>query len=258
MTHGSRPNKKTWSIIAEFQGWNAVAPFADYLLNYLFARDNTPKKIVEVSLNLPDYDYENLLWFWIVIWMNYAHICIEACLLRSIVLNIYFPKLSFQFLRFIILREKWWRHQIETFSALLPLCAGNSPVTGEIPSQRPVTLSCDVFFDLHLNKVLSKQSRGWWFETPWRSLWRHCNASDLSNQEYSPMQNAVLYYKRMIKNALVIGSWLSIDKNLMASIGSKTIIDFYWHFKFDQKTLHISRNLCCRGKSNTVSSWGQF
>ena len=60
-----------------------------------------------------------------------------------------------------------------TFSALLALCAGNSPVTGGFPSQRPVTRSFDVFFDLRLNKRLSKQSRCWWFETPLCSLWRH-------------------------------------------------------------------------------------
>ena len=46
--------------------------------------------------------------------------------------------------------------------ALLALCAGNSPVTGEFPSQRPVTQSFDVFFDLRLNKRLSKQSRYRW------------------------------------------------------------------------------------------------
>ena len=63
---------------------------------------------------------------------------------------------------------------METFSALLPLCAGNSPVTGEFPSQRPVTRSFGVFIDLCLNKRLSKQSWGWWFETPC-SLWRHWN-----------------------------------------------------------------------------------
>ena len=61
----------------------------------------------------------------------------------------------------------------ETFSALLALCAGNSPVTGEFPSQRTVTQSFDVFYAL--NKRLSKQSWGWWFETPSPSLWRHCN-----------------------------------------------------------------------------------
>ena len=49
------------------------------------------------------------------------------------------------------------------------------PLCGEFPSQRPVTRSFDVFFDLCLNKRLSKQSGGWWFETPSRSLWCHCN-----------------------------------------------------------------------------------
>ena len=71
--------------------------------------------------------------------------------------------------------RSWWRHQMETVSALLALCAGNSPVTGEFPSQRPVKRSFDVFFHLSLNKRLSKQSRRWWFETIWRSLWRHSN-----------------------------------------------------------------------------------
>ena len=73
------------------------------------------------------------------------------------------------------LNESWWRHQMEIFSALLAICAGNSPVTGEFPSQRPVTRSFDVVFDLCLNKRLSKQSWGWWFETPTCPLWRHCN-----------------------------------------------------------------------------------
>ena len=40
---------------------------------------------------------------------------------------------------------KWWRHQMETFSALLAICEGNSPVTGEFPAQRPVTRSVDIF-----------------------------------------------------------------------------------------------------------------
>ena len=47
---------------------------------------------------------------------------------------------------------------METFSVLLVLCVGNSPVTGELPAQRPVTQSFDVFFDLRLNTRLSKQS----------------------------------------------------------------------------------------------------
>ena len=54
------------------------------------------------------------------------------------------------------------------------LC-GNSPVPGEFPTQRPVTLSFDVFFDLRLNKRLSKQTWGWWLETLPCPLWRHRN-----------------------------------------------------------------------------------
>ena len=45
----------------------------------------------------------------------------------------------------------------------------------ECPTQRPVTRSFDVFFDLRLNKRLSKQPWGWWFETLSWSLWRHRN-----------------------------------------------------------------------------------
>ena len=73
--------------------------------------------------------------------------------------------------------DTWWRHQMDTFSALLAICAGNSPVHGEFPTQRPVTRSFDGFFDLRLNKRLSKQSWGWWFETLSRPLWRHSNVT---------------------------------------------------------------------------------
>ena len=69
----------------------------------------------------------------------------------------------------------WWRHQMEAFCALLALCAGNSPVTGEFPTQRPVTQSFDVFFDLRLNKWLSKQPRRRRVETPSRLLLHHSN-----------------------------------------------------------------------------------
>ena len=68
-----------------------------------------------------------------------------------------------------------WCHQMETFSVLLALCARNSPVTSEFPTQRPVAWSLDVFFDLCLNKGLTKQLWGWWSETQSRSLWHHCN-----------------------------------------------------------------------------------
>ena len=78
--------------------------------------------------------------------------------------------------------QLWWRYQMETFSSLLALCEGNPLVTGGFPSQRPVTQSFAVFFDAHLNKWLSKQSRDWWFEMPWCSLWCHCNVHFLLAQ----------------------------------------------------------------------------
>ena len=93
----------------------------------------------------------------------------QKCFLRHI------PKFV-QIRSFYISGCRWWRHQIDTFSALLYLCAGNSLVTGEFAAQRPVTRRFDVFYDRRLNKRLSKQSwGGWGFETPLHSLWRHSN-----------------------------------------------------------------------------------
>ena len=60
---------------------------------------------------------------------------------------------------------------METFSALLAICAGNSPVTGEFPTQRPVTRSFYAFFDLCVDKR---------FETPSSSSWRHCTGIKMS------------------------------------------------------------------------------
>ena len=64
-------------------------------------------------------------------------------------------------------------------SVLLDICAGNSPVPGEFLAQRPVTRTFDVFFDLHLNRRLSKQSWGWGYEMLSCLLWRHCNVNSI-------------------------------------------------------------------------------
>ena len=75
-----------------------------------------------------------------------------------------------------------WKYMMTSskgnFSALLAICAGNSPLPGEFPALRPVTRSFDVFFDLRLNKRLSKRSWGWWFQTQSRPLWRHRNETE--------------------------------------------------------------------------------
>ena len=73
----------------------------------------------------------------------------------------------------------WWPSMMTSsngniFRVTGPLC-GEFTGPGEFPTQRPVTRSFDVFFDLRLNTRLSKQPWGWWFETPSWSLWRQCN-----------------------------------------------------------------------------------
>ena len=69
---------------------------------------------------------------------------------------------------------------METFSALLAICAGNSPVPGEFPTQRPVTRSFDVYFELRPNKRLSKQSR---------PLWRHRTVPTYSSRIHHRYQS---------------------------------------------------------------------
>ena len=59
------------------------------------------------------------------------------------------------------------------FRVIGPLC-GEFTGPSEFPTKRPVTRSFDVFFDLSLNKRLSKQWWGWWFETQSCPLWRQC------------------------------------------------------------------------------------
>ena len=131
--------------------WSSMRPFASDLCTALWSRWSSrcvhSLRLVLVRLNLLSLELTN----WITRGLFYLH-CLTG--IRSWI---------------------WWRHQMETFSTLLALCAGNSPVTGEFPAQRPVTRSCDVLFDLRLNKPLSKQWWGWWFETPSRPLWRQCN-----------------------------------------------------------------------------------
>ena len=81
----------------------------------------------------------------------------------------------------------WWCHQMETFSMLLALCEGNPLVTSGFPSQRTVTWSF-VFFDLCLNKRLSKQSRCQRFETLSCSLWC-CDCNATGHHECSQAQS---------------------------------------------------------------------
>ena len=82
-------------------------------------------------------------------------------------------------------RTPRWRHQMETFSALLAFCLGNSPV-----------------------KPLSKQSWGWWFETPSCSLWRHCNSWSCELRSWIPMIDKRTGTENGVKWVLDFSQWL--------------------------------------------------
>ena len=83
------------------------------------------------------------------------------------------------------------------------LCEGNPPFSGGFPSQRPVTQSFGVFFDLRLNKRLSKQLRRWWFEMQLHSLWRYCNGKKMTPWLYMDNNSLTLLIAK-----LDIYSWI--------------------------------------------------
>ena len=130
---------------------------------------------------------------------------------------------------------------METFSALLAICAGNSPVTGEFPAQRPVTWSFDIFFDLRLSKRLSKQWWGWWFETPSRSLWRHRNAAHIQHQLIRATHDQSFVRGRIF---LTKGQWCGA---LMFSlIRTCTICTTNRRFANDLNLSHVTSLKLCR------------
>ena len=96
--------------------------------------------------------------------------------------------------------------------------------TGEFPAQRPGTRSFDVFFDLRRNKQLSKQSRGWWFDTPSLSLWRQCNSlCDPRNsrinkdaQRTSYAENVSIWWRHhaIVKGSMTVGLRTHINQHI--------------------------------------------
>ena len=99
-----------------------------------------------------------------------------------------------------------WKH----FPRCWPFVRGNHR------GQRPVTRSFDVFFDLRLNKPLSNQLWCWWFETPSRSLWRHCNALIQSNlKEGCRVVNSEFLYLRVLQE---ITYWCNENDYLFKNI----------------------------------------
>ena len=131
-----------------------------------------------------------------------------------------------------------------TFSALQAICAGNSLVTGEFPAQRPVTRSFDVFFDLHLNKPLSKQ---WWgyhahydvivILGVYRSSWSQY-FTKTPNLRFHQNQKRFFYYTRNM--ITIFCTWC-----IRNDIGYKITLLQFMFFDFSHHCLLFVQGLFC-------------
>ena len=150
---------------------------------------------------------------------------------------------------------------MEAFSALLALCAGNSSVTGEFPSQRPVARSFDVLFDLRLNKRLSKTPvRRRWFQTPSHSLWRHCNV----NVVFVSISFSPSYLAQLNQTPSPL---LNVGKSLGRPLGKSPSQTKHWDEKRPRLKWQVSWIWCkswtsiCNivlGLSWSVTAWKNF
>ena len=104
---------------------------------------------------------------------------------------------------------------------------------GEFPTQRPVTRSFDVFNDLRLNKRLSKQPWGWWFETPSWSLWRQCNDSAPLTHCHLVMTYGVIDIVNTVSPVSPGITWINTNllsiRTLRANLNFKQNTDIFNH-----------------------------
>ena len=104
---------------------------------------------------------------------------------------------------------------------------------GEFPTQRPVTRNFGVSFDLRLNKRLSKQPWGWWFETPSWSLWRQCNDS---NRLWC---NICVFSRGIPVMQWCVNKWVVFDI-VLCEIYSRCLISCLWIQMFNRTDSHDS------------------
>ena len=136
------------------------------------------------------------------------------------------------------------------FRVTSPLC-GEFTGPGEFPTQRPVTRSFDGVFDLPLNKRLSKQPGGWWFETLSWSLWRQCNEDVL-------LKDFVKTWSREIRSlnypiAFKFGRRIS-------NSDVETLVKFHSNWEILARSpVHLIRceNVLREARAGLAASWGQ-
>ena len=174
------------------------------------------------------------------------------------------------------LHDQWRFHQNEIFSAFLALSEGNSPITGEFPSQRPVMRSLDVFFDLNLNKRSGKPSRRWWFEKPLRSLWRHCKVwnSKFVNTRKTEFLTPWIIFMNVTLIQMIVTMWwtrglhgrfhiaqyqnsaiMLIYYAMLCDTSEKKRFTFSLPFRLDisSRVLKLNHSLHCNGNDRIVT-----
>ena len=128
-----------------------------------------------------------------------------------------------------------------------PFVRGIHPVPGEYPAQRPVTRSFGVFFDLRLNKRLSKQSRGWWFETLPCPLWRHGNDRRCGGSGGCRCGNPRCRYRRQsrcFEHSWLLVVWLTHTHGWMHIVIQADMRTCACEYIFTFTSVHANMRLC--------------
>ena len=172
--------------------------------------------------------------------------------------------------RHSIARPWEWHDDVIKWKLFLrywPFVRGIHQYPCEFPTQMPVTGSFDIFFDLGLNKWLSKQSGGWWFETPSRPLQRHSNGDmesfvSLISYSYSASINEWWVKYHVILDCVItaLDSIMSITK--LAStfnvrryhVYHKVGTNFHWYHVYHKVGINFQLSLV----SCLSQSWHQL
>ena len=148
--------------------------------------------------------------------------------------------------------SSWWRHQTETFSAQLAIYAGNSPVPGEFPTQKPVTRSFDVFFDLRLNN-------GWVNNREAGDLRRYRAHYDITVMWNfrPPVSYHVKQKKAAVKKSALRTNQLEQEQQIQKQTKTKTYIKLPKHvspFALLREHSHLNQNYSDRNHLRTRKS----
>ena len=140
----------------------------------------------------------------------------------------------YSFKDYNILQKSWWRHQMETFSALPALCEGNPLVTGGFPSQRQATRSFGIFLSGH--DWANNRDAGDLRKS--RSLWRHCIGYILSRW----LDNDVHWkYITLLKQMMILMKMMMMIMMIIWGLYIHNVIShiYIWYSKC-QNVTHLN------------------